>query len=279
MKKNTTYKRRLSPSSINTYRRCPRQYYYSYILKIPTRPSIHLLKGSIIHRVLENLFLKYKTSDLKGEAFELLDKFWNVKCLKLDEKEEEKEKDDSRRIISRAVYEMKKTMSDIIFAGKAENDRHAFYLLRPKFKEKRYFCERLNIAGIIDRIDKDFEGNIILGDYKTGGKYGITLDEDYKRQLGIYALMYKECEGITADWICVRFIRYGETYYIEVTPSLLKFAENEIKEIHSLTKSDEIEEYPQKESKLCSYCDFQDVCVGERDVKSDQKLLEAFSEK
>jgi ATP-dependent helicase/DNAse subunit B len=49
-------KRVQSPSSINTYNQCPRKYYYQYILKLPTRPSIHLVRGNIAHSVLEDFF-------------------------------------------------------------------------------------------------------------------------------------------------------------------------------------------------------------------------------
>src|SRR3989338_6780202 len=45
-----------SPSSINTYKQCPRKYFYQYILKLPTKPSICLIRGSIVHEVLEKFF-------------------------------------------------------------------------------------------------------------------------------------------------------------------------------------------------------------------------------
>jgi hypothetical protein len=51
-----------SPSSINTYKQCPRKYFYQYIECLPARPSIHLIRGSIAHTVLENFFRK----DMQG---------------------------------------------------------------------------------------------------------------------------------------------------------------------------------------------------------------------
>ena len=49
-------KRIQSPSSINLYKQCPRRYFYQYIVKLPTKPSIHLIRGSIVHKVLEKFF-------------------------------------------------------------------------------------------------------------------------------------------------------------------------------------------------------------------------------
>ena len=42
-----------SPSSIITYRQCPRKYYYHYIENLPTKPSIHTIRGKIVHSVLQ----------------------------------------------------------------------------------------------------------------------------------------------------------------------------------------------------------------------------------
>lgn len=49
---------RLSPSKINTYMKCPREFYYKYIAKIPEKKTIHLFRGSLVHAILEDLFKK-----------------------------------------------------------------------------------------------------------------------------------------------------------------------------------------------------------------------------
>ena len=40
---------RLSPSKINTYMKCPREFYYKYIAKIPEKKTIHLFRGTLVH--------------------------------------------------------------------------------------------------------------------------------------------------------------------------------------------------------------------------------------
>jgi len=39
--------KRLSPTSINLFNKCPRGYFYQYIAKLPVVPNIHLVKGGI----------------------------------------------------------------------------------------------------------------------------------------------------------------------------------------------------------------------------------------
>lgn len=41
-------------SKISTYKECPLKYKYRYIDKLPSKPSIHLIKGSKVHKLLEN---------------------------------------------------------------------------------------------------------------------------------------------------------------------------------------------------------------------------------
>ena len=43
----------LSPSSFNSYRRCPRQYMYSYVEGLISPPGVAMLKGTAIHKGAE----------------------------------------------------------------------------------------------------------------------------------------------------------------------------------------------------------------------------------
>ncbi|MFH1173660.1 MAG: PD-(D/E)XK nuclease family protein, partial [archaeon] len=58
-----------SPSSINTYKQCPRKYYYTYILKLPTKPSIHLTRGHVAHAALEDFFDILPKHDANNDFF------------------------------------------------------------------------------------------------------------------------------------------------------------------------------------------------------------------
>ena len=49
-------KRIQSASSINTFKQCPRKYFYSYVLELPTAPNIYQVRGNIAHSALEHFF-------------------------------------------------------------------------------------------------------------------------------------------------------------------------------------------------------------------------------
>ena len=46
---------RLSPSKINTYIKCPREFYYNYIAKLPPKKTIPLFSATLVHQVFEDL--------------------------------------------------------------------------------------------------------------------------------------------------------------------------------------------------------------------------------
>jgi putative RecB family exonuclease len=266
----------ISPSSINTWRKCPRQYYYNYIEKIKTKPSIHLIKGSIIHKVLEDLFRQYD-EDLEKRYKELLDKQWVVydqrlKDLELPDGQLKAEYEDCLEILNEFYISLSRKMNALVKREKAEDRRHAFYLLKPKLKEKYVKDEELHCVGYIDRIHKDFDGVITLGDYKTSSKYGIGLSSDYKTQLAIYALLYEKQEKIMPDFCSVIFLRYGEEYFVEVTPSLLRYARDTIIDVYNKTRSVNKEDYPLKEQRLCAYCDYKDRCSGKEEHDRNSSL-------
>lgn len=256
----------LSPSKINSYYKCPREFYYNYVEKIKTRPNIHLIKGSVIHKVLEDFYRAYKPNPKKVLS-KLFKDTWKksdgmIKMLEMDKEELKIHKKDALYMIM-SFYEVhRRKMDGVLIQGKAENERHAFYLTKPKFKELYVKDDKLKTRGYIDRVYEDYNGIITLGDYKTSSKYGIGLSDDYKRQLSIYALLYNNQTGKMADFVSIIFLRYGEEFLLEVTPSLLRYARDSIDYVWKHTRSAEINDYPLKESRLCGWCSFNNVCSG-----------------
>ena len=277
---------RLSPTSVNTWSKCPREFYYSYMEKQPTAPNIALVKGSVVHKVLE-LFYKEYRKDPKEFFEKAFEKAWKgedkkIKQIELTPEQLEKEKADAYGMIMDYNYKFNMQVKALMRAEKVENERHAFYLLRPKFREMWVEDKELKCAGFIDRVDKGFDGMITLGDYKTSSKYGIGLPESFKRQLSIYGLLYNRTQHIMPNFVSIIFLRYGEEYILEVTPSLLKYARNTIDNVWSRTRSVSISDYPMHEGILCGWCPFKDICSGEqkyKETKSKESIKKLFDKK
>lgn len=256
-----------SPSSINTFRQCPRKYYYRYIERYPTAPNIILIRGQIVHQALEDFFSLDLTPALNDEfslKTVLLEFFKNnwaaerIKILALGLQED----------ALSAYYEESMNMLEFWFnsfysklsaLSKIHGIDLAFKMLTPRVEEE-YISTKLGVRGYIDAIHETNEHIKIL-DYKTSSKD--TMTEDYKLQLAIYALLYEEKHGKKPNELSINFLKFGERY-VEVTERLLEFAKNEVKRVHENTLSTDKRDYPKNITPLCKWssgqCDFYNVC-------------------
>lgn len=255
-----------SPSSINTFKQCPRRYYYRYIERRPTQPSIHLVRGTVAHSVLEHFFEQplpdtgggWKT-DVQLHVLKLLEEFWqkhDEEFSQLDETPEELAayKEETKRMVLTWAHQfserVESLMGDMSFEA-------AFAALTP-LREEEYRDEDLNVRGYIDAIE-EVGGTVELIDYKTSKKPEIT--PAYRLQLGIYALLYLRRHSKVPDGVGIHFLRHDKQV-MQVNDDLLLDAQFEIEQVHMLTQTRDIRNYPKNPSPLCNWCDYYQLCFG-----------------
>lgn len=269
-------KRIQSPSSINTYKQCPRKYYYIYIKKLQTLPNIHLIRGGIAHSVLEDLFKididklpdngADNADEIKGYEMLLqclLKDFLKQKWQKARPELEELDMTEAQRIFYYEETEQMLMLWLRNFLKKLSREKksfkEAFKKWTPKTEEE-YTSEKYQVKGFIDAIH-EFEDEVVLMDYKTSNKNIIT--PEYKLQLAIYALLYYELHGKKPSKVGIDFLKYGERR-IDVDEELMNLAKFEIEQIHASTGSEDLDDYPKKEGPLCKWhsgqCDFYEIC-------------------
>ena len=256
-----------SPSSINTFRQCPRKYYYQYIQRLPTTSSIHLVRGNIVHGALEEFFsldLAPAVNDgfaLKTILLEFFKNNWRSK-----EKEISKFKLSEEAI--KFYYEESISMLEVWFdnfntklsiLARTHGINQAFKMLTPRVEEE-YLSTKLGVRGFIDAIH-EFNDKTTILDYKTSSKDTVT--PEYRLQLAIYALLYLEKHNKLPDNLVINFLKFGEKF-IEVNDELIELAKNEIKNVHEKTITMSINDYPKNITPLCKWsngqCDFYDTC-------------------
>ena len=270
-----------SPSSINTYQQCPRKYFYRYVLKLPSGSNIHLIRGKVVHSVLEDFFT-LNLDGLHNNNFEeyfaqhLLSLFhlhWgkaipDFHSLSLSKEDIRKYYTDSLVMLENFLRMFSQRIRNYI-AVKHVSFPAAFYSLKP-LAEVGYSSESFAVRGFIDAIEQREDG-VYLIDYKTSNKFEVTTE--YRLQLGIYALLYYEKHGVLPQMVGIYFLKFGEKY-LPVDEQLLRYAKKEIQYVHERTGSNSIEDYPKNVSPLCKWstgqCDYYDVCFG-------QKTLDAFT--
>ncbi len=270
---NVAFKRIQSPSSINTYKLCPRKYFYTYVLELPTESNIHMIRGNVAHSALEHFFQininhidekKYE-QQLKVAMQELLIYHWKAAHERFDKLKLSQEK--------LASY-FEETLHMLIawvdlFCKKVKatkkSFREAFEYLTP-LVEQHFISNAYGVQGYVDAIEVQ-DGKIRIMDYKTSSKNELT--DEYLLQLAIYALLYHEKYNKFPDEAGVYLLQYGEKA-IKVDNALLELAKREVAQIHKNTQSEEIEDYPLKPGPYCKWstgqCDFYNICFGKKKI-------------
>ncbi len=272
-------KRMQSPSSMNTYFQCPRKYYFIYKLKLPTKPSIHLVRGSVAHLALEKLYdilpeviADNHKENLKTVIVELLRKYWleakdDFDKLSMSEQQLESYFEETKDMLLNYIARFTDKLEAHMFKGLSFVD--AFKKLTP-LREKEYLSWDYYVKGFIDVIEDD-DGKIRLMDYKTSKR--AQINDAYKLQLAVYALLYEMEHHKKPHEVGIYFLKYkgadGEQV-IPVDEELIKHAKFKIEQIHMSTTSDDIADYPLHKTPLCKWssgqCDFYDYCYNGKEI-------------
>ncbi|MFA6888074.1 MAG: PD-(D/E)XK nuclease family protein [Candidatus Woesearchaeota archaeon] len=260
-----------SPSSINTYKQCPRKYYYCYIEKLPGRPSIHLTRGKIVHSVLENFF-KVDISKLSEDNALFVMKVFINDMMEQQWRKQNKELNNLGLTTPQLEFYHIET-KDMVnnwygnFTKKMAIEMKEYPLpdsfkrLTPK-TEIEYKSAKYGVRGFIDAIHEK-DGEIVLMDYKTSK--APKMSKEYRLQLGLYALMYHETHEKMPNKVGIDFLKFGEQL-LDVDEELINNAKFEAELIHMNTATTKKEDFPLKQGPLCKYstgqCDFYDKCFG-----------------
>jgi putative RecB family exonuclease len=265
-----------SPSSILLYRQCPRKYFYKYIAKLPSPKSIHLVRGSIAHKVMEDVYDIDKQLDINSipdESFlitlkfilqEMFRKEWELRKdelaeLGMDDSELNQYYNDTRVMINNFFHYMVDRMQ--VLQTKGFSVKQAFDVVKPR-REVELHSKAHHVRGYADAIHKEGEKLVII-DYKTSRKLDIT--DDYRLQLGIYSMIFEEIERLP-DEVGIFFLKHGQELRIPVTRALVEKARAECTAIHMNTRSKDIKHYPRHISGLCKWstgqCEFYETCMS-----------------
>lgn len=265
-------KRIESPSSINTFKQCPRKYYHQYIEKLPTLPNIHQVRGNIAHSTLET-FYEIDVSNLNEENYiqeikstiqKLLLFHWNAYKLKLEalhlNPDQQKFYFEETMLMilnwtNHFVEELTKTIKE-----KNIPIPEAFQTITP-IREQKFISDNYSVQGFIDAIHM-LEDETHIIDYKTNSSS--DMKDSIKLQLAIYSLLYFEKYGQRPSKVGIFFLRH-KLKMIDVDEELIELAKKEIELIHGHTsKTEDVNDYPKKITPLCKWstgqCDFYDHC-------------------
>lgn len=247
--------RAFSPTAINQYLKCPREYLYEKILELQGKDGNPdaLSYGLAIHEACEYL-IKYAKEN--GE-YPSKDAFADVFTNKLNE-------------LPLSNFNQRANLE-----GRGENALREYYhqitstpinLLYEVEKKISFELDGIKFCGIIDRIDKNEDGSFTIYDYKTGNaKKGIEPEgehEDYYNQMALYKYFFEQSEG---EKVSKTTFIYPEDYTknldLELTRDDCERVVEKFKAAISLIRNYDFE--PSHNEDACKYCAYRDFCEME----------------
>jgi len=257
----------LSPSKVSSFKDCALAFRLSVIERLPEPPSPHAAKGTLVHRALELLMWEeepdHRTLDVALEKLaragpEVLDSGeYGSLDLSADEREE--------------------------FIQDAETLVRNYFRLEDPASVRVLGTElrmsvtigTLKLSGIIDRLELDDGGNLVVTDYKTGRAPSANFEQSRLGGVHFYAFLCEQVLGRRPARIQLLHLR--EPIAISAVPS-----DQSIRGLQQQTgaiwtaveQACAREDFRPKPGRLCEYCSYHEFCPA---VGGDLGRLEALS--
>ena len=242
----------LSPSRVEAFTTCPLAFRLASIDRLPELPSVHTTKGSFVHRVLELLYLRAapeRDRAAADQAFEqALDEYRehpDLTGLGLGATEQD------------ALFAECRTLVDNYF--EMEDPRHVravgleLYLSAP--------VGELTLRGIIDRLDLDAEGGLIVTDYKTGRAPSASYEQGRLGGVHFYSFLCEAVFGVRPSAIRLMYLRNREVITAIPSERSVRFV---TQRTHAVWKAIEracvTGDFRPRPSLLCQSCAYQQWC-------------------
>ena len=252
----TDRSRTFSPSKLGTYQDCPRRYRYRYVDKIKrAEQSVEAFVGTCVHRALEELYNGVLHGKVLSEPDVLAffdaqwEKNWSEAVVIRDKRYA---REDWKKLGREAL--------SLYYRAQAPFDREKTVGLE---KRMGFTLEAASgpcrIEGFIDRLALAQDGAFEIHDYKTGKSLPAQEELDADWQLAIYDIAVRHAWPDVKDVRLVwHYLRHGKTLVSTRAPADLEALKADIARLIDAIAADH--EFAPRESPLCGWCEYRDLC-------------------
>ncbi|WP_372727951.1 RecB family exonuclease [Nocardioides sp.] len=249
----------LSPSRAGDFMTCPLLYRFRTIDRLPEPPSPDALRGTLVHKVLEDLFDLPALRRTPEEARGLLVPTWD-RLLEADPALAEMFLDEVSGVgpeigswltSCRSVLDRYFTLEDPTRLEPAERELYVETLLDSK----------LLLRGFVDRLDIAPDGALRVVDYKTGRAPGPLFEAKALFQMKFYALVIWRTRGRVPAMLQLVYLGSGEMLRYVPDESDLLATERKVEAVwRAIRQAEESGDWRPNPSRLCDWCAHQSLC-------------------
>jgi len=257
----------LSPSKVSSFTECALAFRFSAIDRLPDPPTIATVRGTLVHSSLERLML-LEPADRTVDAA--------IACL----------------ADARAALDDDAEWAELALDAAAE----ATFLAEADVLVRKYFeiedpttvtpmglelrmeveLEGLTLRGIIDRLERDPDGGLVVTDYKTGRAPNEAFEQSRLGGVHFYAFL---CERLLGERPArVQLLYLSDPVVITTVPSeqSIRQLERKVKAIwQAIERACERDDFRPKQSRLCNWCAYQAFCPAFGGDPDDARALSA----
>jgi putative RecB family exonuclease len=247
----------LSPSRAADFMSCPLLYRFRTVDRLPEPSSPDAVRGTVVHKVLEDLFDLPAPSRTPDRARDLLRPAWEA-LLEAEPGLVEMFGDTGA---DRDAVAWLASCADVL-------DRY-FTLEDPRLlepAERELYVEtlldsRLLLRGFVDRVDVAPDGAIRVVDYKTGRSPGEMFEAKALFQMKFYALVLWRTRGVVPAMLQLVYLGNGEIVRYVPDEHDLRATERKVEAVwQAIRRAQETGDWRPSPSRLCDWCAHQALC-------------------
>ncbi|HEX74308.1 MAG TPA: PD-(D/E)XK nuclease family protein [Dehalococcoidia bacterium] len=244
-----------SHSQLSMYENCPLKYKLRYRDKIKLDiEGVEGFMGLRVHETLKKLYddIRLTKVDSLTVLLSYYDKIWrqnwhdSILIVKKD-------------LTKKHYHALGKKMIEIYYQRYSPFDSDVTIGTEMSLNFALDIEKRYRMMGYVDRLSRTVDGIYQIRDYKTSAHLSSQEDADNDRQLGLYQI------GIQKKWPDIKNINLVWHYLAfdrELTSSRSEQSISKLKEktIRLIDEMASVEDFPPRESGLCDWCEYQDLC-------------------
>lgn len=245
--------RSLSPSKVSSFRDCALAFRFTAIERLPDPATIWTVKGTLVHSALEQLFWNHAqgrrspaaASTELAAAWTALQDDPDYTSLGLDAGEADQLRTEAEQLVGN--YFLVEDPNEVTPVG-------IELTLEARMGDVR-------LRGILDRLDRTPDGELVVVDYKTGRAPAPAYVQARLTGVQLYALLCQEVLGRRP--VQVKLLHLKEPTVITAEPSEQGLKGQRTKTLAVWTAIERAcrdEDFRPKTGPLCRFCRFQEFC-------------------
>ncbi|MCK4177906.1 RecB family exonuclease [Aciditerrimonas ferrireducens] len=248
--------RSLTPSKVEAFGQCPLAFRFRVLDHLPEPPTRASLLGTLVHRSLELLFWErpagQRTPSAEAEALEAAwaEPSWqaSLAMLALPDDEQRALRAEAAALVGRLRTVENPDAADVVGVE--------LTVEAP--------VEGVRLRGVIDRLDRQEDGRLVVVDYKTGRVPPASADQARLAGVRLYALLVEQVLGVVPAAVRLVYLRGPVVVESPVDQRQTVATRRRTLAVWAaIERACEREDFRPRPSVLCRFCAFRDRCPAQ----------------